>query len=181
MFGMAQGNQRRRHATFCCQFLRRSGKDEEWLAAFLFADVDVPPAHRLADAGAKCFGDSFLARKPRRQMARWKFHRHRIFNFAIGKNSPQKFLAETIERTLNARAFHQIHPDAEQAHWSKTEIAGLTSRKLDGVQPSSFGALKSPCVLSLCNLPWPRSFPYQRLQSRRTLPAKQSSGRCSAP
>ena len=102
MFGMAQGNQRRRHATFCCQFLRRSGKDEEWLAAFLFADVDVPPAHRLADAGAKCFRDRFLARKSRRQMARWKFHRHRIFNFAVGKNAAPKFFAKAIERMLNS-------------------------------------------------------------------------------
>jgi len=49
-------------------------------------------------------------------MARWKLHRHRIFNFAVGKNAAQKFFSKAIERMLNARAFHQIDPDADHAH-----------------------------------------------------------------
>jgi hypothetical protein len=49
-------------------------------------------------------------------MTRRKFHRHRIFDFALGKNAAQEFFAEAIKRPLNARAFHQIDADADHAH-----------------------------------------------------------------
>jgi hypothetical protein len=49
-------------------------------------------------------------------MTRRKFHRHRIFDFALGENAPEKFFAEAIERALDPRALDEIHPDAENAH-----------------------------------------------------------------
>jgi len=49
-------------------------------------------------------------------MARGIFHRHRILNFAVGENAVKKFIAESLERTIDARALNQIDTDAEHTH-----------------------------------------------------------------
>src|SRR6266496_6203364 len=75
-------------------------KDQEWLAAFFLMHVDIAPAHRLANTGAECLRHCFLGREPGREMARRKFHRHAISNFALGKNPFHETFAKTIERVL---------------------------------------------------------------------------------
>src|SRR5438132_8975509 len=141
MIGVAQGNQRRRYAPLRGQLLRGSGENQERFAAFLLENVDVTPTHLLPDSSAKRFRDCFLSRKSRSQMARRKFHRHRIFNFALGKNAAEKFFAEAIERMLNARELHQIDADAEHTHVPGARpISQITSgiAKLDRSTRSTF-------------------------------------------
>lgn len=76
MLGVAEGDESRSDAAVCREFLRRSRKDEKRLAARFFLNVDVAPAHGLANSGAECFGNRFFRGKTRGEMARWKFHRH---------------------------------------------------------------------------------------------------------
>src|SRR5260370_28221227 len=96
MFSVAQGNKGRSDTALRCKFLRRTRKDEKWLATWFFSNVDVAPAHGLANAGAECFGDGFFRGKTRSEMPRWEFHRHRIFNLTIGKDAVQKPIAKAI-------------------------------------------------------------------------------------
>jgi len=49
-------------------------------------------------------------------MARRKFHRHRIFNLAVGKNSVEKTIAESIDGALNAGALDKIDTSTNHAH-----------------------------------------------------------------
>src|SRR5215216_2576829 len=105
MFGMAESNESRCDPTLYCEFLSRPGEYKERFAAGLLANVDVAPAHCFADSSAECFRDSFFRCESRSQMARREFHRQRIFDFAIGENTVEKSIAETVDRMLNARAF----------------------------------------------------------------------------
>jgi hypothetical protein len=129
MIGVAERDERGSHAAFCCQFLRGAGKHKEWFSTWFFADVDVAPAHRFANAGTECFGDGFFPSETRGQMARRKFHRHRILNFAIGENAMKKAFAEAVDRVLDARAFHQVNTNAEHTHEFSTALprSALTS------------------------------------------------------
>src|SRR5437762_7863834 len=102
MFGMAKGNESRCDTTLCCEFMCWSGKDEKWLATRLFADVDIAPAHCLSNSRAERLRNSFFRRKPGSQMTRRKFHRHRILDLAIGKDTMKKPVAEAVDRMLNA-------------------------------------------------------------------------------
>src|SRR5947207_14522245 len=97
MLGMAKSNESRRDPPLCGKLLRRARKDYKRLAARLFANIDVAPAHRFADSGAECFRNSFFRCKPRSQVARWEFHRHRILNLAVGENTVKKSITETID------------------------------------------------------------------------------------
>src|SRR6266567_1141447 len=96
MFVMAESNKGRSYAAFCGKLLRWSRKYEKRFAAGLFANIDVAPAHRFADAGAECFRNGLLRRKPRSQVARWAFHRHRLFNLALGENAMKKSIPNTV-------------------------------------------------------------------------------------
>src|SRR5712692_4039114 len=96
MFGVAKRDQRGNHAALRRELLRGSGKDEERFASWFFSDVDVAPAHRLADAGAEGFGHRLFSGKTRGQMTPGKFHRHAIFNFAFGEDAMKKAIAEAI-------------------------------------------------------------------------------------
>lgn len=125
MIGVAERDECGGYAAFCGQFLGWSGEDEKRFAARFFLDVDVAPAHRFANAGAERFGDGFFSCKPRSQMASGKFHRHRILNFAIGENAMKKAFAKTIDRVLDARAFHQVDANAEHTHSKFTASAGV--------------------------------------------------------
>jgi len=116
MFSVAQRNKGRSDTALRREFLCRTRKDEKWLAACFFSNVDIAPAHCFADAGAECFGDGFLRGKTRGQMARGKFHRHRILDFSLSKNAIKKSIAKPIDGMLNARAFNKIDTDAEYAH-----------------------------------------------------------------
>jgi hypothetical protein len=49
-------------------------------------------------------------------MARRKFHRHRIFDFAVGENTMEKSIPETVDRMLDARTLDKIDSDAEHTH-----------------------------------------------------------------
>jgi RNA-binding protein YhbY len=49
-------------------------------------------------------------------MARRKFHRHRVFDFTIGKNTVEKSIAEPVDGALNSRAFHKIDAYAKHTH-----------------------------------------------------------------
>src|SRR5437763_4806990 len=55
MFGMAKSDQCRSYAAFCHKCFGRPRKNEKRLTAFLFLNVDVAPAHCLANAGAERF------------------------------------------------------------------------------------------------------------------------------
>jgi hypothetical protein len=134
MISVAEGDERGSHAAFRGQFLRGAGKHKEWFSIWFFADVDVAPAHRFADAGAECFGDGFFPSETRGQMARRKFHRHRILNFAIGENAMKKAFAEAVDRVLDARAFHQVDTNAEHAHLEHEPRATLPRFVLPSVQ-----------------------------------------------
>jgi RNA-binding protein YhbY len=49
-------------------------------------------------------------------MPRRKFHRHRILNLAVGKNTMEKSITKPIDRTLNTRALDKIDADSKHAH-----------------------------------------------------------------
>src|SRR6266478_5607579 len=116
MFGVAKGDESRSDAALCREFLRWSREDQKRFAAWFFFDVDVAPAHCLPNAGAECFRHRFLRRKTGSQMARWKFHRHGISNFALSKYTMKEFFAETLKRALDSPAFDEIHPNAKDTH-----------------------------------------------------------------
>jgi len=59
--------------------------------------IDLLPAHRFSDPGAECFRDGFFRREARRKMARRKFHRLRILDFARREHAVEKTFAETIQ------------------------------------------------------------------------------------
>jgi hypothetical protein len=113
---MTECDKGRRDATLCSKLLRWPRKNQIWLTARLFANIDIPPTHRFANACAERFRHSLFRRETRSQMARWKFHRHRILNFAIGKNAMQKAISEPINGPLNTRALDKIHTDPQNAH-----------------------------------------------------------------
>src|SRR5438477_11743327 len=96
MFSVAQRNEGRSDTALRRKFLRRTREDEKWLAAWFFSNIDVAPAHGLANAGAECFGDSFFRGKTRGKMARREFHRHRILDFALSKNTIKKSVTKPI-------------------------------------------------------------------------------------
>src|SRR6266540_2881936 len=118
MFGMAESDESRSNATFCSELLRGPGKYEKRFAALFFSDVNVAPTHRLADPCAERFRHRFLSGETRSQMARREFHRHGVFNLAVGENPMQKTLSETIDRTLNARTLHKVNTDSNDAHFA---------------------------------------------------------------
>src|SRR5207248_18943 len=78
--------------------------------------VDIAPAHCFADASAECFRDRFFRREPGREMARWKFHRDAISNFALGENPLHETFARTIEGVLDALDLDHVHANANNAH-----------------------------------------------------------------
>src|SRR6184192_1050562 len=96
MFGVTKGDKGRRHRTLPRQFLRRPRENEKRFAAWFFLNVDIAPAHRLANPGAECFRNCLFRSETRSQMARWKFHRHGIRDFAIGKYTMEEFFAKTL-------------------------------------------------------------------------------------
>src|SRR5690349_14003217 len=61
-------------------------------------------------------------------MSRREFHRHRILNLAIGKNSVEKTIAESIDGALNAGAFDKIDTSTNHAHLKR--IVGRLTRSL---------------------------------------------------
>jgi hypothetical protein len=134
MIGVAERDQRGSHAAFRCQFLCGAGEHKEWFSTWFFADVDVAPAHRFANAGAECFGDGFFPSETRGEMARGKFHRHRILNFAISENAMKKAFAEAVDRVLDARAFHQVDTNAEHIHLGRESSATLPRFVLPSVR-----------------------------------------------
>ncbi len=134
MLSMTECDKRGSDAALCSKLLRRSRKNQKRLTARSFSDIDVAPTHRFADASAKRFRNSFLCRETHSQMSRWKFHRHRILNFTVGKNTMEKSIAEPIDGTLNASAFHKIDTDTNDAHESNEVFnLELTSRSDDGL------------------------------------------------
>jgi len=116
MIGVTERNQGGSYAAFRGEFPGWPGENKEGFAAWFLADIDVAPAHCLTNAGAECLRNSFFAGETRGQMARRKFHRHRILDLALGKNAMKKAFAETVKRMLNARTFDQIDADADDAH-----------------------------------------------------------------
>src|SRR5947208_14341070 len=116
MLGMTQTDPGGFHHTLLGEGVGCAVKDQEWLTAFFLMHVDIAPAHRFSNAGAKCFGHCFLGRESGRKMARGKFHRHAVSNFALGKNPFHETFAKTIERVLNALDLDHVHANAEHAH-----------------------------------------------------------------
>ena len=115
-FGVAETDPHFPNAAIGGELLRAALQNNEGFAAWLSMNVDVLPTHRFSDAGPKCFRERFLGGKARREMTGGKFHRLRIPYFADRENAPEKTFAKTIERMLNARAFHQIDADSDDAH-----------------------------------------------------------------
>src|SRR6266567_465188 len=96
-FGMAESYKGAGYTPFCGKLLRWSRKYEKRFAAWLFANIDVAPAHCFANPGAECFRNGFFRRKPRSQVACREFHRHRIFNLAVGENTVKKAITKTLD------------------------------------------------------------------------------------
>src|SRR5438094_143908 len=94
MLGMTKRNECGSDSASCGEFVGRSGENEKWFAARLFLDVDVAPTDCFADAGAECLGNSLFCRETRSQMTRREFHRHRVFNLAVGENTLEKTFAK---------------------------------------------------------------------------------------
>jgi hypothetical protein len=116
MLCVAKGDQSRSYAASCSKLMRRPRKYEKGLTAFFFPNIDVAPAHCLADACAERFCNRFLSRETRSQMARREFHRHGIFDLAISKNAVKKAISKSVDGMLNARALYKIDTDAYYAH-----------------------------------------------------------------
>ena len=146
MLCMAESDERRRYAAFCRELMRRSRKNEKRLTALFFLNIDVAPTHCFANASTECFRHSFLSRKTRSQMARRKFHRHRIFNLTLGKNAMQKTISKSVNRTLNARTLDKIDANTDHAHfarWSeRRRIVGQALRLPGGTRATEAVALQ---------------------------------------
>jgi hypothetical protein len=78
--------------------------------------IDVTPAHGFSNASTECFRHRFFCREPRCEMARRKFHRLAIDNFALGENPVHKTFTKAIDRMLNPLDLNQIDANAEHAH-----------------------------------------------------------------
>jgi len=126
MLGVTKCDQRGSLSALSSKFLRWPRKNEKRFTTLSFLDIDIAPTHCLADSGAEGLCHRFLGSKTRSQMALWKFHRHRICDLALRENAMQKTIAESINRTPNARALHKINTDAENAHES-IEFATMSS------------------------------------------------------
>jgi hypothetical protein len=131
MFGVAERDQCRSYASLCGKCFGRSRKSQKWFPAFFFANVDVAPAHCLANACAERFCHRFLSGETRSQMARREFHRHGIFNLTIRKHAVKKAISKSVNGTLNARALHKIDTDSNYAHFAtRTERPGIVGQAL---------------------------------------------------
>ena len=91
-------------------------QNQKRFAAFFLMHIDVTPAHGFSNASTECFRHRFFCREPRREMARRKFHRLAIDNFALGENPVHKTFTKAIERMLNPLDLNQIDANAEHAH-----------------------------------------------------------------
>src|SRR5438874_12518750 len=157
MLGMTQTDPGGFHQTLLGEGVGSAVKDQERLTAFFLMHVDIAPAHRFSNAGAKCFGHCFLGRESGRKMARGKFHRYAVSNFALGKNPLHETFAKTIERVLNALDLDHVHANAEHAHGE---------------------GISSSCALTRYNSPFARAFHARHFPSLQKLPAKQWRARC---
>src|SRR4030081_2540029 len=145
LLAVAQGNERVCDAALFGEFFGAPGEDEKRFATWFLVHVDVAPPHRFADTGAECFRNGFLGGEPRGQMSRGKFHRHRVFDFATGKDAMEKFLAEAVERTFNARTLDKVDTNPEHAHPLYSSMARSISRT----------ALSSPTKTAREIIEWP--------------------------
>src|SRR5262245_48101695 len=116
MLGMAKRDERSGDAASRSEFFGRPGENKEWFTARLFLDVDVTPSHRFADSGAECFRNSLFRRETRSQVTGREFHRHRVFNLAIGKNAMKKTVAESVNGPLDAPALDKIDTGTDHTH-----------------------------------------------------------------
>ena len=67
----------------------------------------------------------------RSQMARRKFHCHRVFNLTICENPVQKTVSESINGMLNARALDKIDTNTDHTHFAaRTERPGIVGQAL---------------------------------------------------
>ncbi len=85
-----------RSVASCC-VLRTAFEDHERLSTCVAVHIDIAPAHRLANAGPEGFRDGFLGREARGEMARRKFHRLAIGDFAGSEDPMQEAFAKTLE------------------------------------------------------------------------------------
>src|SRR5579884_3938355 len=116
VLGVAQSNKRSGNTTLRGKLFRWPGKNNKWFAARFFLNVDVAPAHRFADARAERLGNRLFRRKARSEMARRKFHGHRVCDLAFGKDALEKTIAKTLQRALNARTLNKVNACANHAH-----------------------------------------------------------------
>src|SRR5579884_487023 len=116
VLGVAQSNKRSGNTTLRGKLFRWPGKNNKWFAARFFLNVDVAPAHRFADARAERLGNRLFRRKARSEMARRKFHGHRVCDLAFGKDALEKAIAETLQHALNARTLDKVNACANHAH-----------------------------------------------------------------
>ena len=131
MLGVTKCDQRGNNAAPCSKLLRWPRKNEKRFTTFFFTDIDITPTHCLADSGAERLRHCFLRSEARSQMALREFHRHRIFDLAIGKNAVQKTISESINGMLNACALDQINADANYAHFAtRTDRPGIVKQAL---------------------------------------------------
>src|SRR5437764_7284077 len=187
MLGMTQTDPGGFHRALFSEGLGSFVKDQERLAAYFFVHVDIAPAHCFADASAECFRYRFLGREPGRKMARGKFHRHAVGDFALGKNAFHKTFAEPIERMLNPLDLDHVHANSEHAHVEFSNAARPTAHRLHAgsesapaiAEPHSKSLRRLPaCALIRCNSPLMPAFGAQRFPSPQKLRAKRWRGRC---
>src|SRR5262249_23186476 len=122
IFSVAEGDKCRRDASFCRISFGRPCKNQERFAALSFAYIDVAPAHRFADPSAEGFCHRLFASETRSEMSFREFHRHRILDFTVCENAVQKPIPESLDRTLDPRAFDHINADTNNAHKSSGPV-----------------------------------------------------------
>src|SRR5262245_13914078 len=95
-----------------------------------------------------------------------EFHRHRILDFTVCENAVQKPLSESLDRTLDARAFDQINADTNYTHiFTSVEQPAVVEEALRlPHRATATGAVALqflPAVKALIQDNWPsrRAFP----------------------
>src|SRR5436305_12654559 len=116
IIGVTQSDPAGFHATALGQNIGAAVQNQKRFAALFLVHIDVTPAHGFSDASTECFRYCFLCGEPRREMARRKFHRPAIANFAFSENPFDEPFTKAIKRMLNAFDLSHVDANSEYAH-----------------------------------------------------------------
>jgi len=81
------------YPAFASHLFRPTAQDDKRFATLFFLHVEIAPTHRFSNPGPERLRKRLLRRETRRQMAGREFHRLRIGDLALRKNTLQKAIA----------------------------------------------------------------------------------------